>query len=321
MNRIIDLLLASKESSIRYKVLVNVLDHDKKSREILKLQEEIKNSPRVKAMLMKRIGDKLTEHPYCKWHGAHWVLSILADIGYPEGDKDLIPLREQVYKWLFSEKHIENILLIKDRARIHASMEGNAIYYLHALGLADDRTEELAKRLLKFQWADGGWNCDRHPNAAISSYHESITPMRGLAIHAKMTNSKKVKEAVKQCSEIFLKRRLFKKLKDGNIIKPSFIQTHYPCYWHYDFLFGLKVLAEAGFIHDKRCSDALDLLESKRLPNGGFPAEAKYYYKVGDKPIASGSPVNWGGASKKRMNEFVTVDALYVLKAAGRLKI
>jgi hypothetical protein len=29
--------------------------------------------------------------------------------------------------------------------------------------------------------------------------------------------------------------------------------------------------------------------------------------------------VDWGGTSKRQMNEWVTVDALHVLKAAGRL--
>jgi hypothetical protein len=31
------------------------------------------------------------------------------------------------------------------------------------------------------------------------------------------------------------------------------------------------------------------------------------------------SPVDWGGAGKGRMNEWVTADALWVLRAAGRL--
>ena len=56
----------------------------------------------------------------------------------------------------------------------------------------------------------------------------------------------------------------------------SNVRLHYPCYWHYDLLAGLKVMAEAGFIGDPRCREALDLLESKRLPGGGFPAEARY---------------------------------------------
>ena len=117
--------------------------------------------------------------------------------------------------------------------------------------------------------------------------------------------------------EIELKRNLFKRQHDGQPIHEDFIMLHYPCYWHYDFLFGLKVLAEGGWITDPRCADALDLLESKRLEDGGFPAEKKYYY--GSRSAATGrSLVGWGPTGNKLMNEYVTVDALYVLKSAGR---
>jgi hypothetical protein len=59
-------------------------------------------------------------------------------------------------------------------------------------------------------------------------------------------------------------------------------------------------------------------LESKRLPDGGFPAEASYART--NRPQLSGySPIKWGGTSKKTMNPFVTADAFYVLKMAGCL--
>ena len=86
----------------------------------------------------------------------------------------------------------------------------------------------------------------------------------------------------------------------------NFLKLHYPCYWHYDILFGLKVMAEAGFIDDPRCADALHLLESKQLPDGGFPAEARYY-RVDDKKLTGHSRVDWGGTSKVHLNPFVTV--------------
>ena len=79
------------------------------------------------------------------------------------------------------------------------------------------------------------------------------------------------------------------------------------------------MLAEAGFVKDKRCSDALDLLESKRLSDSGFPAEKKYYRVVKER-VSGRSLVDWGGASVKRLNEFVTADVLFVLKESGRLK-
>jgi hypothetical protein len=75
--------------------------------------------------------------------------------------------------------------------------------------------------------------------------------------------------------------------------------------------------SDGGFSGDPRCSQALDLLEAKRLPDGGFPAE-KRYYGVSDKLVSGRSLVDWGGASKRRMNEWVTVDALTALRAAGR---
>ena len=96
------------------------------------------------------------------------------------------------------------------------------------------------------------------------------------------------------------------------------MQLHYPLYWHYDILHGLKVLVEAGFVHDRRCEDALDLLESKQLPDGGWPAERKYY-KASQALAAGNDYIDWGGTSQKTMNPWVTVDALYVLKEAGRI--
>jgi hypothetical protein len=239
-------------------------------------------------------------------------------MGYPKNDSSLIPLREQVYAWLFSRHHEESIKAIGGRVRRCASQEGNALYYLLALGLADERTKGLAERLIRWQWPDGGWNCDKNQEAVNSSFMETLIPLRGLALYGKLTRDKKAKISAGKAAEVFLKRKLFRRKRDGKIISDDFVKLHYPCYWHYDILFGLKVMAEAGFIRDKRCKDALDLLESKRLPDGGFPAEGKYY-RVSEKAKAGCSLVDWGGVSLKKMNEFATEDALFVLKEAGRI--
>ena len=36
-------------------------------------------------------------------------------------------------------------------------------------------------------------------------------------------------------------------------------------------------MTQVGRIADPRCEDALDLLEERRLPDGGWPAEKRYY--------------------------------------------
>jgi len=321
MDAVIEKLLASDEPAVRLKVLTLVLGQDLYSWDTWRQRDEIRSSPRVQALLSERDeSGRIPRHPYSKWDGAHWVLAQLADMGYPAGDESLIPLREQVYEWLFSEKHKASIKRIDGRVRRCASQEGNAVYYLMVLGLADSRTEDLVWSLTRWQWPDGGWNCDKRPEAVNSSFMETLIPMRGLAWHAKLTGSGRSMLSVRRAADVFLKRHMFRRQRDGSTIDEDFTRLHYPCYWHYDILSALKVMAEAGLIRHPACKEALDLLESKRLPDGGFPAEAKYY-TVTDKPRSGRSLADWGGTSKRRMNEFVTADALYVLKAAGRLQL
>lgn len=324
--KIINRLLASDEPSVRWKVRVKVLGEDPHLGSIGRLQEEVRTSHRVKALLSERTTEgKIPFHPYGKWYGAHWVLAILADIGYPSGDESLRPLAEQVLQCWLSPRHLKSIPVTEGRVRRHASQESNAIYALLTLGLADERVDTLADNLLKSQWPDGGWNCAKKPGAINSSFHETVIGVRALALHGRVRRSQRSLEAARHAGEIFLKRKLFRRQRDGAVMNKSFVKLHYPCYWHYDILFGLKVIAEAGLISDVRCGEALDLLESNRLPDGGFPAEDKYYHLT-DKRMKSGhrlagrSLVDWGGSGKKHMNEWVTCDALSVLAAAARIQ-
>ena len=77
-------------------------------------------------------------------------------------------------------------------------------------------------------------------------------------------------------------------------------------------------MAEAGRIGDGRCADALDLLASRELAAGGWPAESRHYTSAGAGKDKA-DHVDWGGSGAKRMNEWVTASALAVIAAAGRL--
>lgn len=157
------------------------------------------------------------------------------------------------------------------RTRRCASQEAYTVWSSLKLGFADDRTEELVSRLLRWQWPDGVWNCDKRPEVNISSFMETLIPLRALAKYAQYSGDPQAQAAAGRAAELFLKRNLFKRQGDDSIMDEHFVLLHYPAYWHYDILFGLKVMAEAGFILDPRCREALDLLETKRLPDGGFP--------------------------------------------------
>jgi hypothetical protein len=322
MDALLKTLLQSDEPAIVYKIRAHVLGENPRAKSMRALRASIAGSPRVRALLSERdVRGEIPRHPYSKWSGAHWVLVMLAELEYPPGDRTLLPLRDQMLDYLYSEQYqTEMIRRVKHQKeiRIHASIDGNALWYMHALGIADARAEGLAARLLEMQWADGGWNCDVRGTGETSSFTESLIPLRGLARHARVTGDQKVMRAVKRAAEFFLRRELFKRLKNGRVIRPDFVRLRFPNYWHYDILFGLKVMWETGLLADARCNAALDLLETRALAQGGWGAQGSYY-RVTDKPIPYGrSLTDWGVVSEKRMNEFVTTDALCVLRAAGR---
>lgn len=131
------------------------------------------------------------------------------------------------------------------------------------------------------------------PAAATPSFTETLPPLRGLALYAQRTGHGRAGDAARRASEVLLQRRLFQKTSDGSVVREEFTKVHYPLYWHYDILGGLKVLAEARLM-DRRCGDALDLLAGKRLPDGGWPTEAKHYQVSEDVQVGADA-VEWGG--------------------------
>ena len=334
--QLVDAMLKSDNPSIRWKVRTGALGEDRGARAIRQIESDIRVSPTVMALLRGRDAQGRMRHRgdiYDKWQGAHWVLAALAEIGYPAGDKSLRPMLDQVLDFWLGERffrefeaqrkadayksHHGGVPVMCGRHRRCASQQGRTLLAMTRLGLSDARADQLAERLLHWQWPDGGWNCDKDPKADTSSFMETITPMRGLAAHARATGEAKAKRAARRAADIFLERRLFKRRANGKVIAAGFVKLHYPLYWHYDILGGLMAMAELGLIKDKRCADALDLLEAKELEGGGWAAEERYF-RPGEKRALGYDNVDWGGTGRK-LNPWITADALGVLAAAGRL--
>ena len=314
--RMVDELLRSPEPSVRWKVRTRVLGESPTSPRIRRLRGEIKRSPRVAALLTRQAADGTIPEPriaYRKWQGAHWVLATLAELGYPAGDKALAPLVTQVTDALLRPAHFRD-RIVEGRHRRCGSIQGYGLFAAARLGLCPERARALADLLERWQWPEGGWNCDPRPEASSPSFMETLIPMRALAAFGGKP------ALVDRAAAVLLDRRLFRRRCTGEVIRREFLTLHYPLYWHYDVLGGLVGLAEAGKLDDPRCADALDLLESKRLADGGWPAEARYYHSVGTGLTGGGSYVDWGGVDRKRSNPWVTADALGVLTAAGRLQ-
>ncbi len=324
----VEWLLASKNPSVRFITLKDVLGEPDNSARLQAERAKIPRGPFVRQLLSGQRSDGgFGVHPYAKWTGAHWRLASLVELGIPTGYPKAVKMAGQVLEWLTGEKHRDGIKKVEGRVRAHASMEGNALAACSRLGLAvDDGVQSLAESLLEWQWPDGGWNCDPRPEANHSSFHESLLPLWGLVECAKATGSGRYRKAIDQACEFFLKHRLYRSCTDERIIKQEWLKLHYPCYWHYDILLGLLILSRAGKLGDPRTGEALGLITRKRRKDGKWQPGA-YYWRRPDRNVKarrskdeyweppSSDVVDWG---RNGPNEMITLNAARVLKAADR---
>jgi hypothetical protein len=93
---------------------------------------------------------------------------------------------------------------------------------------------------------------------------------------------------------------LLSRRSDGALIEPEWggPVDNYPIRFS-DVLSALLVLAEMGLVHDRRCRDALDLLERKRLADGTFPVEWTNV-TTADRIKTPGTHADWGTLHSKR---------------------
>jgi hypothetical protein len=300
------------------------------------LLEQVRRAPRTRALVRERPrpGRSTPWGVYAKWRGVHWALAHLADLAYPPEDDEIRPqMARALGVWLGPSYYREwtpgsndaapprngCVLRLQGRYRRCASQQGNALLYATRLGPLSDDCARLAERLIHWQWPDGGWNCDRNPSADTSSFMETLTPMAGLWAYGSTAGAAAARDAARRASEVFLRRRLYRRFSDGKVMNWEFPLLHYPLYYHYDILGGLKTLGTMGLLSDPRCADALDLLESKELPAGGWRADRRLYDLPGERPRRGTDRVLWGDAGPA-MNPWVTVDALTVLRQAGRFE-
>lgn len=319
---IVDRLCASRDPVIAYRA--RKLLGGESERSLRTLRSAIGSSRMARRLLTPVEGRPL--HPYAKWQGPHWTLYSLAEIGFPTRHPATLPLRDRVLDWMSSAVYArpQRTVIYEDqpeRPRGCASMEGNQIWSQLQLDVVDaERTPKLVERLLRFQWPDGGWNCDKREEARTSSVQETLLPLRGLALWSRTTGDTRAQRAAERAAEFLLERRLLFRNHDGALIAPAWggpiDRVHYPIRF-YDVLSALLVMTELGLVRDPRCSDALDLLESKRVPDGTFPVEWTNVRTV-DHVASRGTFADWGPRGRARGNPFVTIDALYVLRTARR---
>ena len=127
----------------------------------------------------------------------------------------------------------------------------------------------VVARLLGEQLEDGGWNCEAENGSVRSSFHTTIRVLEGLLAHERSTGGSAQSIAARRRGEEYLlERKLFRRKSTGAVVHPAWLQFSFPTRWRYDVLRGLEYFRVAGDPPDPRMDEAIELLRSKRQPDG-----------------------------------------------------
>ena len=148
----------------------------------------------------------------------------------------------------------------------------------------DQGVEGVVTRLLGEQLEDGGWNCEAENGSLRSSFDTTINVLEGLLAYGRTTGrSADISAARRRGEEYLLERRLFRRKSTGEVVNSAWLQFSFPARWHYDVLRALdyfRSAAQEGEVPDPRLDEAIDLLRSKRQPDGTWLLENTYAGKV-----------------------------------------
>lgn len=169
-------------------------------------------------------------------------------------------------------------------------------------------SENLARRLLSEQLADGGWNCEA-PKSVRSSFNTTICVLEGLLEYERAVGSApEVAAARHRAEEFLLARGLFRRLSTGLTASAEFLELAFPPRYHYNILRALEYFRASGGEPERRMREAIDLIESKRQLDGRWLLDCAYDEAL---PVTSGEVAG-------KPSHWITLSAQRVLRWYGR---
>ena len=147
---------------------------------------------------------------------------------------------EETLDWVASPRRLAEIhrRRIDGRVRRCASQEGRALQACLDVGLRGDARLDDARRVARRD-AVARRRLELRPATATcthSSFNETWGPILGLAAYG-------ATDAVARGAEFLLQHRVVFSHRTGEPAHPVLLKLHFPAYWHYDVLAGLRTLA------------------------------------------------------------------------------
>ena len=278
-------LLEREDPPIRFHTLHDVLGRPLDDKDVREARSKIRDYSPVRKILRVRNRDgywppgETCYHP--KWTSTVWPLMLLGEMGLDpdEGVKaasERFLDQHQLQNGAFScPSRLEKVR----KKWEEPCLTGNMVRTLLVFGYGEDpRIKKAIEWMPKDQLEDGGWNCN-YPEKKVkhSSFMSTIEPLWAYSEIPRNKWTRKMKRSVDQGAEFLLMHRIYK--SDHHHWKHSLPFTtalHFPMYYYYDALHGLRVLAKLGYGDDERVQDAVHLILSKRTPQGKWLLEGDW---------------------------------------------
>jgi len=165
----------------------------------------------------------------------------------------------------------------------------------------------VVDRHLSEQMADGGWNCEQENGSTRGSFDTSINVLEGLLEFERSSGANgDVRAARERGEEYLLERRLLRRLSDGEIPQPRWLEVGFPYSFNYDVVRALDYFRASGREPDDRMAEALDILAAKPDADGRWPLDRAYHEQL---PVDLGE--RQGDSSR-----WITLRALRILRWA-----
>lgn len=234
-----------------------------------------------------------------KWDSPWWHMTLMWQLG----EARRIP-KEAVERWViamntrylrifpFTEEEVpEGVDPLFD-VMCHCGL-GTAYQVLRAAGVdVEAELPWVREWMLKYQMAEGGWNCDeaayvRTPaKSSVVSTVPILEAMLGLPARTSAQEA-----ALDRGVAYLLHRKLFRSVTTGGVIDQNWLQLTFPRFYEYDVLRGLGVVAEWSVqrgrkVEPELIAEAIEVVASKvREKDGviGLPVEMQSHKSCGSR--------------------------------------
>ncbi len=322
---VLDWLLEPESPSVRYLALRDLLDRPDSDPETAAARRAIMRTGPVPTILarQRRGGWWGVEEDFygrSKYKGTVWTVILLAEMGADGSDPRVRAACEFLFAW--SQDAASGGFAYRGSKRnggqpsgIIPCLTGNLAWALERFGLGGDpRTRRAVDWIARYQRLDDGegpapkgWPYEREPCwGRHTCFMGAAKGLKALAAIPPERRSPDVSAFLDAVSEYFLKHRVFERSHAPGVPgKPFWRKLGFPRMWRFDALETLDALTSLG-VRDERLGPAIDLVRSKRRPDGRWAVENSFDGRTIIPVGRAGRPSKW-----------VTLDALRVLKRLG----